>query len=86
LYLVYDAAETVQDLFNEAAAQNYIKQAKQSDLLVWQRDADKGKRFVVAPAQQVFGYLRKAGPGKNIGFYEWITPAHAVCPIFDVDW
>ena len=50
LYLVYDAAETVQDFFNEVAAQEYIKQAKQTDLLVWQRDAAKGKRFVVAPA------------------------------------
>ena len=72
--------------YNEVAAQKYLKRAKQSDLLVWQRDAARGKKFVVAPARQVFDYLRKVGPGNNIGFYEWITPAHAVYPVFDVDW
>ena len=40
----------------------------------------------MAPAQQVFDYLRKADPANNIGFYEWITPAYAVYPVFDVDW
>ena len=59
-----------QTFFNEADMQKYIKQAKQSDLLVWQRDVAKGNRFVVAPAQKVFDYLCKAGPGNNIGVYE----------------
>ena len=78
--------KSFQIFFNEAAAQKYIKRAKQSDLLVGQIDAAKGKTFVVAPAQQVFNYLRKAGSANNIGFYEWITPAHVVYPVFDVDW
>ena len=74
-----------QTFYKEANAQKYIKQAKQPGLLVWQRDAAKGTKFVVAPARQVFDYLRKAGHANNISFYEWITPANAVYPVFDVD-
>ena len=72
--------------YNEATAQKYVKRAERSDLLVWQMDSAKGKKFVVVPPRQVFDYLRKAGPADNIGLYEWITPANAVYPVLGVDW
>jgi hypothetical protein len=56
--------------YNEATAQKYVKRAERSDLLVWQMDSAKGKKFVVAPPRQVFDYLHKAGPANNIGIVD----------------